>query len=85
MRPLVDVNGVIRFKRNAVVRWLFEQGHFNLNRIPVDELPLEDVEEFWQMLGYSVSGYGELSFIRPETVAEADGAAEVILRNRKTP
>ena len=85
MRPLVDVNGVIRFKQNAVIRWLFEQGHLNLNRIPVDELPLEDVEEFWQMLGYSVSGYGELSFIRPETVAEADEVAEVILRNRKTP
>ena len=85
MRPLVDVNGVIRFKQNAVIGWLFKQGHLNLNRIPVDELPLEDVEEFWQMLGYSVSGYSELSFIRPETVAEVDEAAEVILRNRKTP
>jgi hypothetical protein len=34
MQPLVlDEEGVIRFKKNAVVRFLLDAGSFNLNQI----------------------------------------------------
>jgi hypothetical protein len=82
MREVVlDSAGVARFKANAIVDWLFETGRINLNDIAIqrDKFPVEDVEEFWQMLGYSVSGYGDLSFAQPETVEQADEAVYRLL------
>jgi hypothetical protein len=83
MQPIVLVDGIVRFKRNAVVDWLLCNGYIDLNKIPTWNLPVEDVEQFWQLLGYSVSGYGELSFIREETIAEADKKADALLEESK--
>ena len=79
-QPLVLVNGVVRFKGNKIVERLFEERVIDLNKIVGWDLPAEDFEQFWQLLGYSVSGYGELSFIRPETVERADKAADEMLK-----
>lgn len=79
-QPLVLVNGVVRFKGNKIVERLFEERVIDLNKIVGWDLPAEDFEQFWQLLGYSVSGYGELSFIRPETVEPADKAADEMLK-----
>ena len=77
MRSIIkDSRGVIRFKANAIVNWIVSSGRLNLNDILLDEYSIEDIEEFWQLMGYSVSEYGELSFIREETVAVADAIAE---------
>lgn len=68
MQPLiVDDSGVVRFKRNAIIDRLFHERAIDLR---LDTVPIEDVEQFWQLLGYSVSGYSDLSFIRPETRRE---------------
>ena len=85
MQPLVMDGNVVRFKRNAIVDRLFNEGVINLNRIAMwlDSVPVEDVEQFWQLLGYSVSGYGDLSFIRPETVAKADELAAEMVKQAK--
>ena len=80
MQPVyLDKDGVARFKANAVVDWLFRSNGMDLNRIPTDALDVGDVEVFWQMLGYSVSGYGDLSFVRDETVARADAEVEILI------
>lgn len=76
MRELYkDQRGVVRFKPNAIVNWLVDTGRVSLNDIvenqPPGGWPVEDQEEFWQMINYSVGGYGDLSFIRPETIDDA--------------
>jgi hypothetical protein len=43
---------------------------------------IEDMEQFYQLIGYSVSGFGEMSGFREETVTKADELAEGM---RKTP
>lgn len=79
MQPLVtDDTGTIRFRENKIVRFLLEQGPFDLNSLvpmALKRFPVSDLEQFYQLIGYSVSGYGELSFIRPETVEKADQKA----------
>lgn len=77
------VNGVVRFKGNKIVERLFKEGIIDLNKIACWDMPAEDVDQFWQLLGYSVSGYGELSIIRPETVERADGEADEILKQAR--
>lgn len=82
MRELVkDKNGVVRFKQNVIIDWLQETKRIDLNDIArhIGLFPIEDVEEFWQMLGYSVGGYGDLSFVREETIQEADEAMDRLL------
>lgn len=86
MQPIeFDERGVIRFKRNAIVDWLVRT-QVNLNEVAIHcqkaGVPIEDQEQFWQLLGYSVSGYGDLSFVRPETVAKADAIAEKIMQRK---
>lgn len=93
MQPIVVAQDkVIRFKANKVVRWLVDlmsEGHvkadgrpFNLNNIATHVQLAgwdpEEAEQFWQLMGYSVSGYGELSFIRRKVVHRADAIAEGI-------
>lgn len=84
-------HGEIRFKPNAIVRDIVDNAAnmlaqhpmhrpgLDLNQIITDyhrgKYTQEDVEQFWQMMGYSLSGYAELSFISDETVAAADDAA----------
>jgi hypothetical protein len=81
----LDPNGVPRFKGNAIIRRLVNENIVNLNTIGLWDVPAEDRDQFWQLLGYSVSGYGELSFISPETVAWADAEAEAVLAARVPP
>lgn len=83
-QPIVLVDGVVRFKGNEIVMRLHREGTIDLNEIDLRGVPIEDVEQFWQLLGLTVSGYGELSFIRPETVERADEAAEEIMKGVKT-
>jgi len=85
MQPIYFAkDDVIRFKSNAIVRRLIDEKIISLNDIVpwvmTGEVPVEDAEQFWQLLGYSVSGYGDLSFVRPEIISAADGKADEILR-----
>ena len=77
MQPLVsDQHGVVRFKRNAIVEHLLKHGGIDLNaiaRLPFDN---RDREQFAQLIGYSVDGFGELGYARPDIVAAADRMAE---------
>jgi len=75
MQPIsFDEQGTPRFQQNAVVRWLVDEAKkkgLTLNDFPVGELPQTDVEQFWQMMGYSVGGYCELSFVSDESCEAA--------------
>ena len=80
----LDPVGVPRFKGNAIVERLSREGSISLNDIAMWDVPIADREQFWQLLGYSVSGYGDLSFVRPETVEWADDEAAK-LRSKAPP
>ena len=81
-----DKHGVIRFKENAIVRTLLDTGKLNLNDLAVMKFSKEDWEQFAQLIGYSLSGYGDLSYVSDETWNAADkmfktGVTELEARN----
>ena len=69
---VLDANGVIRFKQNKIVRALLDKASaakvMDLNAIACMGFSDEDRQQFAQLIGYSLSGYSELSY-----VAEEDG------------
>lgn len=82
MQPLViSGRSIVRFKANAIVQYLLDNGGIDLNRLAVLEFPAEDREQFAQLIGYSVSGYNELSYVTDASAAQANAAAEVLLPN----
>lgn len=78
-----DRRGVIRFKKNAIVdHLLFEcssMGGTDLNRIAVmvaeGQFTNEDQIQLAQLIGYSVSGFGDLSYVPNRLVRNADRKA----------
>lgn len=69
-------NGVIRFRENQIVSFLLECGPFDLNKLACLPFSKDDMEQFMQLIGYSVSGFGDLDFVDRKTVDEADRIAE---------
>lgn len=67
-----DNNGVLRFKQNAIVKYLFDAGPFDMNQLAVIPFSQEDQEQFAQLIGYSLSGFGELSYVSDETYNRAE-------------
>jgi len=68
----IDKNGTARFKKNEIVCFLLDHGPFNLNDLAAHEFPREDEEQFAQLIGYSLSGLGELSYVSDETYKTAE-------------
>lgn len=84
IQPVIRAaDGVIRFKANAIIEWLFETQRLDLNEIAVraarGQFGQEDQMQLAQLLGYPVSGYGDLSYASEESVAAADQMAQHIL------
>lgn len=71
-----DGSGVIRFKGNALVKYLLDNGPFDLNDLAVlPDISGADWEQFAQLIEYSVSGFGGLSYASTDTTDKADKAA----------
>lgn len=81
MQPLVRDGNVIRFKPNKLVRFLLDSGPFDLNQLAAMPFTDEDREQFAQLIGYSVAGFCELSYVSEKSVAFAHAEAEKM--NRK--
>jgi len=76
---------VIRFQANDIVRDLldFAQDHgFGLNEIAVRPYRRDDREQLAQLIGYSVSGFGELSYARKRVVLTAAAEADRMYARR---
>jgi hypothetical protein len=70
----IDKRGVLRFKRNEIVCFLLEHGRtsgIDMNTIACKEFSQEDREQFAQLIGYSLSGFSDLSYATNETVCAA--------------
>lgn len=88
MQPIILVDGRPRFRANPLVRYLLDEGPFDLNHLarlhtvtfpPGGETKItrEDEAQFAQLIGYSVNGYGELSYAL--NVGDADRKAAELL------
>lgn len=82
MQPLVWGQDTIRFKGNFIVRYLLDHGGFDLNFIAMQDFSREDNEQFAQLIGYSVSGFSELSYASDEMVEKADTQVEQMIEDR---
>lgn len=71
-----DDRGTTRFRENKIVRYLLDNGGLDLNKLAW-MLPdcNEDWEQFAQLIGYSVSGFGSLSYVSDETYKSAQAIA----------
>lgn len=69
IQPLVTVNGVVRFKKNTIVRDLLDHASkhgFDLNVIALKGYSDDDQQHLAQLIGYSLSGYGGLPYASDE-------------------
>lgn len=67
-----DDHGVLRFKPNAIVRFLLDGGPHGLNDLAIMDFSVEDREQFAQLIGYSLHGFGELHYVTEETYQAAE-------------
>lgn len=80
MQPVVmDKSGVARFKSNPIVRHLLDHGGIDLNKIAMLGFDREDHSQFAQLIGYSVSGFGDLGYCDRAVLAEADAQVDQLL------
>ena len=76
MQPVeIPEDGTIRFKDNKIVRFLLDAGDIDMNKLATIPFSDEDRMQFAQLIGYSVSGYGELSYASEESIEGADKIA----------
>lgn len=82
MQPFVkDNDEVIRFKKNALVDKLLKEAQnrdFGLNELACMGFPQADWEQFYQLIGYSLCGYHELSNVSDKSAKAATRAARKV-------
>ena len=72
VQPLYKAkDGMARFKENAIVQLLLDRGKFTMNDIAYLDFSQEDREQFAQLIGYSLRGFSELSYVSDETYEAA--------------
>jgi hypothetical protein len=85
MQPIVvDDRGRAWFKANRIVRWMLDEATagrtFDLNVIAREStrqgFTAEDHMQLAQLIGYSISGFGELSYVDDATYDRASEEVE---------
>jgi hypothetical protein len=72
VQPLIeDSEGVVRFKPNALVQFLLDNGPFDLNELQQRSFSREDWEQFAQLIGWSLSGFADLPYVSDATYERA--------------
>ena len=81
-QPLVmDSKGTLRFKKNEIVCYLLDHGGIDLNKIATLPFDRNDREQFAQLIGYSVGGFSELSYVTDKTYNKAANQIVHIVEN----
>lgn len=80
-----DQKGVLRFKPNQIVCYLLDKGPYDLNQIAGLNFSGEDEQQFAQLIGYSLSGYGSLFYVNQyayDVAVEQTSSEKEELHNR---
>ena len=72
IQPIEDY----RFVPNRIVQHLLDNGPFDMNSIAMMDFTNEEREQFAQLIGYSISGFGSLGYVSDETYNAAEAIAE---------
>ena len=84
MQPVVNVDGVARFKENAIVCHLIDtHPSCDMNKLAGMDFTDEDRMQFAQLIGYSVGGYADLSYVSDESYEAAEKAANGIKKGQE--
>lgn len=83
MQPIVIApDGVARFQANRIIEDLLLSGRLNLNDVAIAAArgAYSEAEQMQvaQLIGYSVSGFGELSYADRDVVRRADKKAAAL-------
>lgn len=73
----VDDKGTPRFKQNVIVRYLLDNGGIDMNRIAELDFSRDDQIQFAQLIGYSIGGFSELSYVDDDTYEAATKVHEL--------
>lgn len=77
IQPLqLDDKGVLRFKKNAIVEHLLDNGGIDMNDLARKDFSREDREQFAQLIGYSLLGYADLGYVTDATYAAAQAVGD---------
>lgn len=81
MQPIIRAHdGVIRFQENAIINFLFKIGSIDLNMIArITDFTDDDRMQLAMLLGYSVSGFGDLNYASESVIEQADAVAQHII------
>jgi hypothetical protein len=90
MQPMGWSEGVIRFKPNPIVAALFEdsteRGRIDMVAIRMwvaeGRATVDDLIQFAQLLGYSVSGFADLDYVPHHKLVEIDREADKVWLER---
>lgn len=79
-QPVADDGcDVLRFKPNAIVQHLLDHGGIDMNALAALDFSREDRVQFAQLIGYSVSGFGGLSYVSRRDYEKAtDGERDAL-------
>jgi hypothetical protein len=82
-----DRHGALRFRENkmvsALLDWASSRG-MSLNEMALMDFSKEDRQQFAQLIGYSLSGYSELSYVTDKAYERAERAAKAKVRRSST-
>lgn len=67
-----DDSGRRRFKSNAIVAFLLDAGPYDMNKLAAMNFSDEDRAQFAQLVGYTVNGFGELSYVSDEVWGQVE-------------
>lgn len=86
IQPVVWKEGVIRFKQNALVNYLLDWSSrhgCNMNDLILIDFSRDDRTQFAQLIGYSVSGAGDLPYFDRTVLDAADREAEKLIARKE--
>lgn len=72
-----DEHKVNRFVSNSIVEWLLDNAHtkdgrkIDMNMLAIQKFDREDRVQFAQLIGYSIDGFGDLSYVNDEDYEQA--------------
>jgi len=71
IQPVISDDGTLRFRQNLVVRYLLNTGGLDLNDIGRQDFPKEDLEQFYQLIGCTLSVFGDMPLVSDEVYEAA--------------
>ena len=75
---IIDKKGIARFQENAMVVYLLNNGGIDMNNLAMLDFSDEDRMQFAQLIGYSVCGYRDLSYVTGRSGKKAAKIAEAL-------